>query len=484
MLLKQLLIQVDVISVHGSEDIKINNIGFNSKKINNNDLFVAIKGEKFDGHFFIDDAVLNGAIVLVVSELPTKLHVDKTYVVVKDTAVCLPLIAKNFYKNISEKIKLIGITGTNGKTSIVSLLYQLFTLMGEKSGMFSTVQNKIGSITLDATHTTPDILTIYRLLQKMVDEKCKYCFMEVSSHALDQYRVKGLNFDIAVFTNLTHDHLDYHKKFSIYRDVKKSFFDSLEEETTAILNRDDKNFKKMGESTKANKLYYSLKTLVDYNCKIVEYDFDGTLIKINNQDLWIKLVGEYNVYNVLAVFAVAKQLGFSEKKLLRYVSMLDSPEGRFQIVRSRNNIIGIVDYAHTPDALENILKVINKINIKNSKVITIIGCGGNRDMDKRPKMAKVACTLSSNVIFTNDNPRDEDPKKIISQMMKGVSKIQLEKVIVIEDRLQAVKTACALANSNDIILLAGKGHEKYQELKNKKIEFDDFKELKLMLKEK
>ncbi len=484
MLLKQLLIQVDVISVHGSEDIKINNIGFNSKKINNNDLFVAIKGEKFDGHFFIDDAVLNGAIVLVVSELPTKLHVDKTYVVVKDTAVCLPLIAKNFYKNISEKIKLIGITGTNGKTSIVSLLYQLFTLMGEKSGMFSTVQNKIGSITLDATHTTPDILTIYRLLQKMVDEKCKYCFMEVSSHALDQYRVKGLNFDIAVFTNLTHDHLDYHKKFSIYRDVKKSFFDSLEEETTAILNRDDKNFKKMGESTKANKLYYSLKTLVDYNCKIVEYDFDGTLIKINNQDLCIKLVGEYNVYNVLAVFAVAKQLGFSEKKLLRYVSMLDSPEGRFQIVRSRNNIIGIVDYAHTPDALENILKVINKINIKNSKVITIIGCGGNRDMDKRPKMAKVACTLSSNVIFTNDNPRDEDPKKIISQMMKGVSKIQLEKVIVIEDRLQAVKTACALANSNDIILLAGKGHEKYQELKNKKIEFDDFKELKLMLKEK
>ena len=227
MLLKQLLIQVDVISVHGREDIKINNIGFNSKKINNNDLFVAIKGEKFDGHFFIDDAVLNGAIVLVVSEIPTKLHVDKTYVFVKDTAVCLPLIAKNFYKNISEKIKLIGITGTNGKTSIVSLLYQLFTLMGEKSGMFSTVQNKIGSITLDATHTTPDILTIYGLLQKMVDEKCKYCFMEVSSHALDQHRVKGLNFDIAVFTNLTHDHLDYHKKFSIYRDVKKSFFDSL-----------------------------------------------------------------------------------------------------------------------------------------------------------------------------------------------------------------------------------------------------------------
>ncbi len=482
--LKQLLNKVDVISVHGNEDIKINNIEFNSKKINNNDLFVAIKGEKFNGHIFIDDAISNGALAIVVSEVPAKLYKDKTYVVVKDTALCLPFLAKNFYENISKNIKLIGVTGTNGKTSIVSLLHQLFALMGEKSGMLSTVQNKIGSLTLDTTHTTPDILTIYRLIQKMVDKKCKYCFMEVSSHAIDQFRVKGLNFDIAVFTNLTHDHLDYHKTFSIYRDIKKSFFDSLEEDAIAIINRDDKNSKKMGESTKANKLYYSLKILADYNCKIIEYDFEGTLIKINNQDLWIKLVGEYNVYNVLAVFAVAKKLGFSEKTLFRYVSMLDSPEGRFQIVRSSNKIIGIVDYAHTPDALENILKVINKINIKNSKIITIIGCGGNRDIDKRPKMAKVACTLSSNVIFTNDNPRDEDPKKIISQMMKGVSKIQLEKVIVVEDRLQAIKTAYILAKTNDIILLAGKGHEKYQQLKNEKIEFDDFKELKLLFKEK
>ena len=482
--LKQLLNKVDVISVHGNEDIKINNIEFDSKKINNNDLFVAIKGEKFNGHIFIDDAISNGAIAIVVTEVPVKLYKNKTYVVVKDTALCLPFLAKNFYKNISKNIKLIGVTGTNGKTSIVNLLHQLFALMGEKSGMLSTVQNKIGSLTLDTTHTTPDILTIYRLLQKMVDKKCKYCFMEVSSHAIDQFRVKGLNFDIAVFTNLTHDHLDYHKTFSIYRDIKKSFFDSLEEDAIAIINRDDKNSKKMVESTKANKLYYSLKILADYNCKIIEYDFEGTLIKINNQDLWIKLVGEYNVYNVLAVFAVVKKLGFSEKTLFRYVSMLDSPEGRFQIVRSSNKIIGIVDYAHTPDALENILKVINKINIKNSKIITIIGCGGNRDMDKRPKMAKVACTLSSNVIFTNDNPRDEDPKKIISQMMKGVSKIQLEKVIVVEDRLQAIKTAYILAKTNDIILLAGKGHEKYQQLKNEKIEFDDFKELKLLFKEK
>ncbi len=484
MQLKQLLNKVDVISVHGNQDIKLNNIEFNSKKISNNDLFVAVKGEKFDGHIFIDDAISNGAIAIVVSKVPAKLYKDKTYVVVNDTALCLPFLAKNFFKDISKNIKLIGVTGTNGKTSIVSLLYQLFTLLGEKSGMLSTVHNKIGSLTLDSTHTTPDILTIYRLLQKMVDKKCTYCFMEVSSHAIDQFRIKGLNFDIAVFTNLTHDHLDYHKKFSIYRDVKKSFFDCLEEDATAIFNRDDKNSKKMGESTKANKLYYSLKTLEDYNCKIIEYDFEGTLIKINNQDLWIKLVGEYNVYNVLAVFAVAKQLGVSEERLFRHISMLDSQEGRFQIVRSSNKIIGIVDYAHTPDALENILKVINKINVQNFKIITIIGCGGNRDIDKRPKMAKVACNLSSNVIFTNDNPRDEDPNKIISQMMKGVSKIQLEKVIVIEDRLQAIKTAYTLANSNDIILLAGKGHEKYQQIKNKKIEFDDFKELKLLFKEK
>ena len=288
--LKQLLNKVDFISVHGNEDIKLNNIEFNSKKINNNDLFVAIKGEKFNGHIFIDNAISNGAIAIVVSELPAKLYKDKTYVVVKDTALCLPFLAKNFYKNISKNIKLIGVTGTNGKTSIVSLLYQLFSLMGEKSGMLSTVYNKIGSSKFDATHTTPDILTTYRLLQKMIDEKCKYCFMEVSSHALHQNRVKGLHFDIAIFTNLTHDHLDYHKKFSIYRDIKKSFFDSLDDDAIAILNRDDKNSKKMGESTKANKLYYSLKTLSDFNCKIIEYDFEGTLIKINNQDLWIKLV--------------------------------------------------------------------------------------------------------------------------------------------------------------------------------------------------
>ena len=482
--LKQLLNKVDVISVHGNQDIKLNNIEFNSKKITHNDLFVAIKGEKFDGHIFINDAISNGAIAIVVSKLPDRLYKDKTYIVVNDTALCLPFLAKNFFKDISRSIKLIGVTGTNGKTSIVSLLYQLFTLMGEKSGMLSTVKNKIGSLTLDSTHTTPDILTIYRLLQKMVDKKCKYCFMEVSSHAIDQFRITGLNFDIAVFTNLTHDHLDYHKTFSIYRDIKKSFFDSLKEDAIAIINRDDRNSKKMGESTKANKLYYSLKTLADYNCKIIEYDFEGTLIKINNQDLWIKLVGEYNVYNVLAVLAVAKQLGISDERIFRYISMLDSPEGRFQIVRSSNKIVGIVDYAHTPDALENILKVVNKINVQNFKIITIIGCGGDRDIDKRPRMAKVACTLSSNVIFTNDNPRDENPKKIINQMMKGVSKNQLEKVIVIEDRLQAIKTAYTLANSKDIILLAGKGHEKYQQIKNKKIEFDDFKELKLLFKEK
>lgn len=483
MFLRKLLNNVDFTSIRGNEEINIHNINFNSKKINNNDLFIAIKGENFDGHIFIDDAILNGAIAIVVSELPAKLHKDKTYIIVKDTSLCLPCIAKNFYKNISKDIQLIGVTGTNGKTSIVSLLYQLFTLMGEKSGMLSTVQNKIGSLKIDSTHTTPDILTIYRLLKKMVDEKCKYCFMEVSSHALDQFRVKGLNFDIAIFSNLTHDHLDYHKKFSIYRDVKKSFFDFLDKDAYALLNKDDKNAKKMGESTKANKLYYSLKTIADYTSKIIEYDFEGTLIKINNQDLWIKLVGDYNVYNVLAVFAVAKQLGFSEEKVLRYISMLDSPEGRFQIVRSRNKITGIVDYAHTPDALENILKVINKINVKNFKIITIIGCGGDRDKAKRPIMAKVACTLSTNVIFTNDNPRNEDPKKIISQMMAGVSKSQSEKVIVIEDRLQAIKTACALVNRNDIILLAGKGHEKYQELKTEKIEFDDFKELKILLKD-
>jgi UDP-N-acetylmuramoyl-L-alanyl-D-glutamate--2,6-diaminopimelate ligase len=392
----------------------------------------------------------------------------------------LGIIASNFYNNPSERIKLLGVTGTNGKTTIVSLLHQLFELLNVKSGMLSTIYNKINDKVIPATHTTPDALQINNLLNKMIEEGCEYCFMEVSSHAISQARINGLNFTAGIFTNITQDHLDYHNTFTEYRDVKKSFFDLLSKSAFALVNKDDKNGMKMLEGTKANQLSYSLKSVSDYKCKVLENQFDGMLLSINKVDVWVKLIGDFNAYNILSVYATAKQFGFSDYKVLTALSMLTAAEGRFECVQS-GDITAIVDYAHTDDALKNVLSTINNIRTKTEELITVVGCGGDRDKTKRPKMAAVACNLSTQVIFTTDNPRSENPDAIIEDMIRGLDPIQKKKVLVITDRRQAIKTACKLAKAKDIVLIAGKGHEKYQEINGEKFPFDDLEELKLSL---
>jgi UDP-N-acetylmuramoyl-L-alanyl-D-glutamate--2,6-diaminopimelate ligase len=392
----------------------------------------------------------------------------------------LGIIASNFYNNPSERIKLLGVTGTNGKTTIVSLLHQLFELLNVKSGMLSTIHNKINDKVIPATHTTPDALQINNLLNTMIEEGCEYCFMEVSSHAISQARINGLNFTAGIFTNITQDHLEYHNTFSEYRDVKKSFFDLLSKSAFALVNKDDKNGMKMLEGTKANQLSYSLKSVSDYKCKVLENQFDGMLLSINKVDVWVKLIGDFNAYNILSVYATAKQFGFSDYKVLTALSMLTAAEGRFECVQS-GDITAIVDYAHTDDALKNVLSTINAIRTKTEEVITVVGCGGDRDKTKRPKMAAIACNLSTQVIFTTDNPRSENPDAIIEDMIRGLDPIQKKKVLVITDRRQAIKTACKLAKAKDIVLIAGKGHEKYQEINGEKFPFDDLEELKLSL---
>ena len=425
--------------------------------------------------------IKDGAVAIIVETIPVKLNNNITYVQVANSYNALGIIAANFYGNPSERIKLVGVTGTNGKTTIVNLLYQLFTLLNNKVGMLSTIENKILNEEIPSTHTTPDPLQINYLLNIMLQKGCNYCFMEVSSHALCQGRVNGLCFAGGVFTNLSQDHLDYHNTFSDYRDVKKSFFDSLKKEAFALVNKDDKNGKKMLEGTKAKKRSYALKSLADYRCKILENQFEGMLLQINNVDVWVKLIGGFNAYNILAVYAVAKQFDLDDHKTLTALSMLNSAEGRFQFIRNEDSITGIVDYAHTDDALKNVLTTINAIRTNTESLITVIGCGGDRDKTKRSLMAQVACNLSTQVIITSDNPRSENPEDIIEDMITGLDPNQKKKILVITDRKQAIMTAGKLAAENDIILLAGKGHEKYQEVKGEKIPFDDMRELKQSL---
>ncbi|MDB9910434.1 UDP-N-acetylmuramoyl-L-alanyl-D-glutamate--2,6-diaminopimelate ligase, partial [Flavobacteriales bacterium] len=380
-----------------------------------------------------------------------------------------------------EKIKLLGVTGTNGKTTIVSLLTQLFSIMNVKVGLLSTIQNKIIDKIIPSTHTTPDALQINFLLNEMVAQGCEYCFMEVSSHSISQGRISGINFTGGVFTNLTQDHLDYHNSFAEYRDVKKSFFDGLPKSAFALTNKDDKNGMKMLEGTKAQKCTYSLKSVSDYKCRVLENQFEGMLLSINKVDIWVKLIGDFNAYNLLSVYAVANQFAFEDHEVLTALSMLTSPEGRFQYLQSEEKITAIVDYAHTDDALKNVLTTVNNIRANAEQLITVVGCGGDRDKTKRPLMAAVACNLSNQVILTSDNPRSENPDAIIEDMMRELDPIQRKKVLVIIDRKQAIKTACRLAKTNDIILVAGKGHEKYQEINGEKFPFDDLEELKQSL---
>ena len=474
-LLKDILYRVTINRVIGSTSVAINNIEFDSRKIEFNDVFVAIKGVLSDGHDYIEKASDLGALVIICEKIPDKIINGITYVEVDNSNLALSVLAANYYGNPSDDIQLIGITGTNGKTTVATLLYKLFKKAGFKVGLLSTVKILIDDKEYKTTHTTPDSLTINRHLKEMVDEGIEFCFMEVSSHGIDQMRTRNLNFKGGVFTNLSHDHLDYHKDFAAYRDVKKMFFDQLPKNAFALTNSDDKNGKYMLQNTNAKKYTYALKSIADYKSQVLENQFNGLLLKINGQELWVKLIGNFNAYNLLAIYAVADLLGLENLEILQLMSELESVDGRFQYVVSKNNITAIVDYAHTPDALKNILETINAIRSKNEDLITIVGCGGDRDVAKRPKMGNIAASLSSKVIFTSDNPRSENPATIIESMEKGVSGENFNKTLSISDRKQAIKTACQLAKNGDIILIAGKGHETYQEIKGKRIDFDDYK---------
>ena len=481
--LKDILYKVNLVSVIGKTDLPINEIHFNSKELSKGDVFVAIKGTNVDGHSFIGNAIEKGAKAIVCEDLPEDRKEGLVYVQVENSQKALAYMAANYYDNPSENFQLIGITGTNGKTTVATLLYKLFRLAGYKVGLLSTVKVMIDSQEIPATHTTPDSKTINSHLRSMVDQGVEYCFMEVSSHGIDQHRTTGLHFKGGIFTNLSHDHLDYHNSFKEYRDVKKKFFDELPSSAFALTNGDDKNGKYMLQNTRAKKYTYALKSYADYRAQILENQFEGLLLKINGHEVWSRLIGRFNAYNVLAVYSTADLLGLQEQETLRHISELESVSGRFQYLISDDKITAIVDYAHTPDALKNVLETINSIRSKNEELITVIGCGGNRDKTKRPKMAHIASSLSDKAIFTSDNPRDEDPEVIIKEMEEGIEPQNFKKVLTITKRDQAIKTACQMANSGDIILVAGKGHETYQEIKGVRADFDDFKIVKEYLKQ-
>ena len=464
-------------SVSGNTAIKINEIHFDSRSVGVNDVFVAQRGWQVDGHDYIEKAVSNGASVVVCEASPNAIPDSVTFIEVDNSSSALAVMASNFYGNPSSKLKLVGITGTNGKTTVATLLYELFLKANKKVGLLSTVKVMVNANAYKATHTTPDSIAINKHLANMVAEGVEYCFMEASSHGIHQKRSEGLTFTGGIFTNLSHDHLDYHKTFAEYRDVKKSFFDQLPKGAFALTNADDKNGLYMLQNTKASKSTYALKSYADSKAKILEKQFSGTLLSINGTEVWTKLIGEFNAYNLLAIATTAGLLGLDKIEVLTIISRLESVSGRFEYVVSDQQVTGIVDYAHTPDALKNVLKTINDIRTGNETVITVVGCGGDRDRTKRPKMGNIASEFSNQVIFTSDNPRSEDPKDILDEIEKGVSPENFKKTLTIIDRKQAIKTACKLANQGDIILVAGKGHENYQEIKGERFHFDDLEEL-------
>lgn len=473
--LKDILYKVTINSVVGSTSIQLNAIDFDSRNVKDGYVFVAIKGSIVDGHKFIDLAINQGVVAVICETMPKKLADGVTYVEVDNSNKALAFMASNFYDSPSENLKLVGVTGTNGKTTVASLLFQLFKKAGYKVGLLSTVKIMVDTIEHKATHTTPDSLTINKYLSEMNAAGVEFCFMEVSSHGIHQNRTEGLRFEGGIFTNLTHDHLDYHNTFAEYRDVKKSFFDALPEKAFALVNVDDKNGLVMLQNTKARKFTYALKGYADYKSQILENQFGGLLLKINDSEVWTRLIGNFNAYNILAIYATAELLGLEKVEILRLISELESVSGRFQYIISNNKITAIVDYAHTPDALQNVLETINSIRTKNEELITVVGCGGDRDKTKRPKMGHIATALSTKVIFTSDNPRNEDPETILKEIEKGVEPQNYKKALTITDRAQAIKTACQMAQPNDIILIAGKGHENYQEIKGERFDFDDFK---------
>mgnify|MGYP003667950441 CR=1 FL=1 len=476
-LLKDILYKVSVNAVYGDTNIEISQIIFDSRKVQKGDLFVAQKGVSVDGHLYIEKAINLGATSVICEVLPANRKENITYIQVEDSNTTLAIIASNFYDNPSSKLTLVGVTGTNGKTTIASLLYELFKRAGYKAGLLSTVKVLVDITEFKATHTTPDSVTINQYLDQMVSAGVDYCFMEVSSHGIHQKRTEGLAFSGGIFTNLSHDHLDYHNSFAEYRDVKKSFFDSLPKSAFALTNIDDKNGNIMLQNTKAKKRTYALKTLADYKAKIIEKSFSGTLLSINGTEVWTKLIGNFNASNLLAIMGTADELGLDKLEVLTIISELESVSGRFEYVVSENGVIAIVDYAHTPDALKNVLETINDIRTDNEKLITVVGCGGDRDKTKRPKMAHIASQLSTQAIFTSDNPRTENPETILEEMEAGVTPENYKKTLTISDRRQAIKTACKFSDTGDILLIAGKGHEAYQEINGERFHFDDLEEV-------
>lgn len=472
--LKDILFGVQIDAIQGSTDVEIAAVVFDSRKVEKSTLFVATKGESLDGHDYIDAAIQNGAVAIVCENKPVDASQNIVWISTQNSREALAVLAANMHNHPSAKLQLIGVTGTNGKTTIASLLYKLFETMGFSVGLLSTIAIKYNGTEKPATHTTPDPLQINQALSEMVASGVTYCFMEVSSHGIDQDRIKALTFSGGIFTNLSHDHLDYHETFASYRDVKKRFFDGLPQRAFALVNTDDKNAAYMLQNTRAKQLSYGLQNYADFNAKVLEQTFSGMLLKIDQLELWTPLVGKFNASNLLAVYAVSQLLEVSAQEALAAISSLTNVKGRFQTYTTPNNATVIVDYAHTPDALENVLKTITQIRTKNECLTTLVGCGGNRDQDKRPLMAKVATDYSDKVIFTADNPRDEDPEVIIDQMEKGVPAEAFKKTLRITNRKQAIKAACMELETGDVLLVAGKGHEAYQEVQGKKMPFDDY----------
>ncbi len=477
-LLKDILYGVSLSVVSGDTNVMVNNVHFDSRKVEMDDVFVAIRGTVTDGHKYIQKAVDSGARAIVCEELPELMVNGVTYLQVVNCNSALAIIASNFYDNPSKNLKLVGVTGTNGKTTVTTLLYHLFKKAGFKVGLISTIKVLVDEKEYKTSHTTPDVLTINDYLSKMNAAGVEFCFMEVSSHGIHQKRAEGLYFEGAIFTNLSHDHLDYHKTFAGYRDTKKKLFDGLPKTAFTLVNIDDKNGLVMLQNTKAKKYTYALKSFANYRGQILEKQFHGQLLKVDDNELWSKLIGDFNAYNLLAIYATADILGLEKMETLRLMSELDNVDGRFQYYISKGKITAIVDYAHTPDALKNVLITINALRTGNENVITVVGCGGDRDKSKRPVMGHIASEMSNQAIFTSDNPRTESPTVIIEEMEAGVEPQNTRKVLSIENRKQAIKTACKLALANDIILVAGKGHETYQETNGVRVDFDDFKEVK------
>lgn len=482
--IKDILKDCKIVKVVGDDNREVSGLAFDSRKCSSEMAFFAIKGTQVDGHDYIEKAISQDCKVIVCEKLPAVVNDDVTYYVVDDSAESLGYAASEFYGRPSEKVRLVGVTGTNGKTTIATLLYRLFFNAGYPCGLLSTIENRINNTVVPSTHTTGDQLQINEMLSRMVEAGCEYVFMEVSSHAVDQKRIKGLRFEGGIFTNLTHDHLDYHKTVAAYRDAKKKFFDELPSTAFALTNLDDKNGMVMLQNTKASKKTYSLRTDADFKGVVMESYFDGMEMKINRNNISTFLVGKFNASNLLAIYGAASLLGMSDDDLFKEVSKLQSAPGRFQIVRSESGVVGIVDYAHTPDALKNVLDTINEIRTHNETLITVVGAGGNRDATKRPEMADAAVTRSDRLIITSDNPRFEEPEDIIKQMRAGVGGEYYNRVLSITDRREAIRTAVALAKKGDIILVAGKGHEDYQEVKGVRHHFDDVEELTKALNEK